>query len=345
MFSPEEEHMKTESINISNLCVPCHCVCKHCLLSAKGQVSGVPYERGEAFAEKFFAWLRENRNDLHLTYYVGYCNDFPQLPEYIRALHRITPQLKFLQFNGLAIRSGEETEALLRTVKENGMEGFDLTFYGVGQTHDRFAGRKGDYDFLRLLMNKANEIGLDVAISIAVTKENMCQLPQLMEMLAGYKIARIFAFLPHAKGRGERLSQTRLTAADFEQMPEKIQKYFGSIPRRTEAEWVSRESLPEAKGRHLTLVLTSDNIQRLEAMDPADIIRELEEMDDAYYEAIPTAKELAVMYGRPDNQQIFRFRDMFLQWQKRYLKEHPINTPDMNEESHSFSVRIYDEFA
>lgn len=337
--------MKTLSFSIENLCVPCGCVCRHCLLSAGGKGSGVTYERGEAFAEKFHAWAAKCRPELGVSFYVGYCNDFPQLPQYIRALHKFSPQLRLLQFNGLAIRSEAETESLLETVKDGGMAGFDLTFYGVGAYHDRFAGRKGDYAFLQLLLKKANEIGLDAAVSIAVTQENLNQLPQLLEMLSHYKIARIFAYLPHAKGRGERLSQLRLTAADFDGLAPDVQALFGSVPKRTEAEWIRRGIYPDAQGRHLTLALTGENIDRLESMDPAAVISELEAMDDAYYAAIPTPAELAKQYGNADNQQIFRYRDLMLQWQKRFLKEHPIDIPDMNDERHSFSVRLYDEFA
>lgn len=335
--------MKTLSLNIENLSVPCHCVCRHCLLSASGAVNGVPYNRGQAFAEKIHTWLRENRPELSMTFYMGCCNDFAELEEYIRFLRRITPQLKILQFNGMRIRGEAEVKKLLHRVKENGMEGIDLTFYGIGAQHDRFAGRKGDFDYLLLLLKAAKEMGLSVATGLMVTQDNIARMPELADLLRESHADHIFAILPHAKGRGEKLAAQRLTAADFEAMDPGFRTLFGSIPRLTEAEWVRRGEYPEAQGRHLTLALTVDEMDRLESMDPADIIAELEGMDDAYYSAFPCAAELAKLVGRPDNQQAFRWRDMYLQWQKRYLKLYPISCPDMNDERHSFSTRVYQE--
>ena len=137
------------------------------------------------------------------------------------------------------------------------------------------------------------------------------------------------------------MTNLRLTKQTFDRLPEIVKHNFMRVPHRTEAEWLALGVLPEAEGRSLTLALMPDNIDRLEAMEPAQIIRELEAMDDAYYGAVPSIAELARTYGRPDNQQLFRYRDLVLQWQKRYLSEHPVDVPDMNDETHSFSVRAY----
>ena len=137
------------------------------------------------------------------------------------------------------------------------------------------------------------------------------------------------------------MAHLRLTKQTYDQLPGIVKDNFMRVPHRTEAEWISLGQFPEAEGRSLTLALMPDNIDRLEAMEPADIIRELEAIDDAYYAAIPSVSELVDTYGRKDNQQLFRYRDLVLQWQKRYLLEHPISVPDMNDETHSFSIRTY----
>ena len=94
--------------------------------------------------------------------------------------------------------------------------------------------------------------------------------------------------------------------------------------------------------RHLTLALTQDTIDRLEAMQPEEIIRELEALDDAYYAALPPVEQLAAACGRPDNRQLFRFRDLYLVWQKRWHQSHPLAVHDMTDERRSFSVRMAD---
>ena len=77
-------------------------------------------------------------------------------------------------------------------------------------------------------------------------------------------------------------------------------------------------------------------------MHPANIIAELEAMDDWFYSNLPDVETLARMYGDTKNMQLFRFRDLYIQWQRRYLMEHPIE-PDMTDERYSFSTYIFQE--
>lgn len=335
--------MKTVSVSIENLCVPCHCGCRHCLLDSRHRATGVDYERGKAFAARFYGWMKRERPDLGGMYYVGYCNEFPQLCEHVAFVKRIMPSFDFLQFNGMAFRSEPELLKLLEDVRDSGIRLIDLTFYGTEAYHDRFAGRQGDFRFLLTILQICEKIGLDVVISVALTMENRDQMEKLFEILSPYRFRQCTVFLPHAKGRGEAMSELRLTDDAFASLQEVVRANFMRIPHRTEAEWIERGIFPEARQRALTLALTPENMDRLEQMEPAQIIRELEAMDDAYYAAIPSMMELARMYGRPDNRQLFRLRDLYLQWQKRYLKENPIDLLDMNDERHSFSIRLYDE--
>lgn len=335
--------MKTVSVSIENLCVPCHCGCRHCLLSSRHCSTGVDYRRSQRFTSRFYGWLKEKRLDLNGLFYVGYCNDFPELEEHSSFVQKYSPQFDFLQFNGLAFRSREKLDELLVSIINRNVHLIDLTFYGTREYHDRFAGRKGDFDYLLLILEEANRLELPVGISVALTQENASQMEELFEILMEYEVHRYSVFLPHAKGRGMDLSDNRLTRNDYERLPQIVKDNMVRVPHLTEQEWIQRNIWPEAYRRALTISLTPENIERLESMDPAEIIQELEAADDAYYGAIPTASELANLVGRPDNQQIFRLRDLYLQWQKRYLQAHPIHVPDMNEERYSFSTRIYHE--
>lgn len=331
--------MQTVSVNIENLCVPCHCGCRHCLLSSQHRTTGVPYDRGEAFARRFYDWLRVNRPDLNGMFYVGYCMDFPELPRYIGYLREQTG-MEHLLFDGLGLRREADAAELIRSIFSAGTREISLTLYGAPAYHDRFAGRQGDFDYLMLLGRLAAAEGLRVSVGIMLTQENMDQMPALFEILNKMTLHSCTIILPHAKGRGEGLSHLRITARDYEMLCPEAKAHFPRHRYQTEAEWLQTAHFPKAEQRHLTLALMPENIDHLEQMDPAQIIRELEEMDDAYYTAIPTMEELAKQYGRPGNQQLFRLRDLYLQWQKRYLAEHPITVADMNDERHSFSVRI-----
>jgi hypothetical protein len=75
------------------------------------------------------------------------------------------------------------------------------------------------------------------------------------------------------------------------------------------------------------------------ARDP-ERLKELEEMDDRYLNEMPSVRELARMYGNPENQQLFRIRDLALIWQQRYISENGNRIYDMHDETHSFSVHL-----
>ena len=49
------------------------------------------------------------------------------------------------------------------------------------------------------------------------------------------------------------------------------------------------------------------------------------------------------MYGNPENQQLFRIRDLALIWQQRYIAETGNRIYDMHDETHSFSVHLWED--
>ena len=331
--------MKTASIGIENLCVPCHASCKYCLLSSCHKATGVGYERGKRFARRLYETMREQRPDLHMFHYIGYCMDSPDLWDYICFSREIgSPAGKFLQLNGLAFRDQQETERFIQRVKEEGIESIDLTFYGTREYHDHFAGRTGDFDFLLRILAAANKVGLKTDVSFPLTRENLLQADELLDMLAAYQLGRVYIFLPHSKGRGQVLDGQRLTRAEFDSLSHRVKSHFSKIPHLTEGEWIEKANWGAAESRTLTLCLTPDNIDELEAMTLEEIIRYLEGIDDEYDAKMPSIGVLAEQYGVKTSDRMFRIRDLHLKWQKMYLQDLP-DIYDMNDETHHFSIR------
>lgn len=331
--------MKTTSIGIENLCVPCHAYCRYCLLSSCGKATGVDYSRGKCFAKRLHAELKEKRPDLQVFHYIGYCMDDSNLLDYIRFSQEIdAPSARFLQLNGLRFRGRSETAELIRQIHEAGVESVDLTFYGTRAYHDKFAGRAGDFDFLLELLRAANEEGLDVYASLPVTKENIGETDELLELLDGFRLSRTSVFLPHSKGRGRSMSNLRLTADDCVDLSPRLAAYLSEY--RTEETFLKAPALERPQSRSLILSLKPDNIQWLESLAAEEIISYLEEMDDNYYGAIPPVEELAVRYGNRNGKRMYRrFRDLYLEWQQRFLEDTGARIWDMNDETHHFSVR------
>lgn len=331
--------MKTVSINVMNLCVPCQNRCRYCLLSYDGKIHGVDYKRSEAYAKRFYQWLRDNRPDLSFLFGFGYSMEHPNLLgaiDFCRSIGSATGE--FLQFDGMRFRTDEELQILLRQLKDHGIKLIDLTFYGTEAYHDRFAARMGDYRLMMNTLAQANKVGLDVTVSIPITHENVEQLDDLIRELEQYRTQRIACFVPHSEGRGRLLDQVRFSEADYEELSENVRSRINTTRFKTEREWL-KSGFPITDKRVLTVTLRSENVDYFEDLSFADTIAYLEKLDDDYYAAIPPVEELARLYGDPNGQRYYSARDLYLHYQQRYIEEYSIKIHDINDERQCFSRR------
>ena len=333
--------MKTVSINVSNLCVPCCNRCRYCLLSWDGKLRGVDYDRSAAYARRFYEWLKENRPDLGFAFYYGYSMEHPRLLETIDFAREIgSPGGKFLQFDGMRFRNDREIRDFLTSIQAHGIELIDLTFYGTREYHDRFAARSGDFDYMIRILEIANKVDLPVNCSIALNRENACQAGELLDILKKHRLNHVFAFVPHGEGRGEALEPVRFRQSDYEALPERVKEVFNRRKFRPEGEWVREGLFSTPEKRVLTLGLTPENMDHFENLDFAETIRHLEKLDDDYYWAIPTLPELAKHYGDTREERFYSERDLYLKYQRRYIMEHDLKLYDVNDERQCFSRRF-----
>lgn len=332
--------MKTVSINVMNLCVPCENRCRYCLLSYDGKVTGVDYKRSEVYAKRFYEWLKDNRPDLSFLFGFGYSMEHPDLLnaiDFCRSIGSATGE--FLQFDGMKFRTDEELENLLRQLQEHGIKLIDLTFYGTESYHDRFAARAGDYRLMINTLKQANTVGLDVTVSIPITHENVDQMDELIAELEQYHMQRIACFVPHSEGRGRLLDSVRFSAWDYENLSENVRCRINTTRFKTEAQWLSG-GFPVNEKRVLTVTLCPENIDFVEGQTFEETIAYLEKLDDDYYATIPTVEELAKIYGDPDGDCYYSARDLYLNYQRRYIADNGIEIYDINDERQCFSRRF-----
>lgn len=332
--------MKTVSINVMNLCVPCENRCRYCLLSYDGKVSGVDYKRSEDYAKRFYEWLKENRPELLFLFGFGYSMEHPELLsaiDFCRSIGSATGE--FLQFDGMKFRTEAELEVLLQQLKAHGIKLIDLTFYGTESYHDRFAARAGDYRLMINTLKQANQIGLDVTVSIPITHENADQMDALIGELEQYRTQRITCFVPHSEGRGRLLNSVRLSEEDYEKLSENVRKRLNTNRFKTEKEWL-QSGFPTNRKRVLTVTLRPENIDFFEKRTFEETIAYLEKLDDDYYTAIPAVEELAKMYGDPNGDRYYGARDLYLHYQRRYISDNGIEIYDINDERQCFSRRF-----
>ena len=224
-------------------------------------------------------------------------------------------------------------------MKEHGIELIDLTFYGTEAYHDRFAARSGDYRLMMRTLGMANQIDLDVTVSIPITHENAYQMDALITELNRYRTQRIVCFIPHSEGRGRLLESVRFSVEDFNILSDDVRSRINWDRFKTEREWL-RDGFPSVSKRMLTVTLTPENVDFFEGLSFDETIAYLERLDDDYYTAIPTVEELAKRYGNPNGNRYYSARDLYLSYQRRYMADHGISIYDMNDERQCFSRRF-----
>ena len=322
---------------LQSLCVPCACRCRYCLLSWDGRLPGADWERSRDYAARFAAWIKTERPEIAFHLSFGYSMEHPRLPQVLDFLRKIgSVSAKYLQCDGLRMREEEETGAFVSMLKERGIEHLNFTYYGIEAYHDRFASRRGDFQWLRRLHRAAQDAGLQTSAGIPLYQDNVSQVDELLAEL-GEKNTRLF--IPHAEGRGAALERIRLRIRDFSRMSEEAQGRLNRAIYRSEAEWLAAPP-PQPEQRSLLLSLTPENIAWFESEDYASVIAWAERLDEAYYSLLPPQEELLCLYGDPEGESLFSARDLLARCQKQFFAEHKLQPYDVTDERQSGSRRF-----
>ena len=331
--------MKTLSLNLACLCVPCRARCRYCLLCSEGRAEGIPYEAGKKLAERLRKELREDLPGLDFGFYIGYCMDTPALADYVKTCREWgQPGGRFLQMNGFHFMGDGEIHSLMAGLAEAGIREMDFTFYGCSPCHDRFAGRTGDFDLLLRMMQSAAGQGIETHASVPLIRENLADAALLPDLLRRNGAKHLRYFLPYSKGRGRSIRDQRITAEEYAALPEEVKGSFQKTPVKTEAEWIAEQAFPPIRGRCLTLVPRADDTE-LAGLRAGEIVRLMEQQDDARRRAAPSAEELAKLYGDPHGRQLFRLRDLLFLWRQEHAAREGL--PFMEEETQSFITYVY----
>ena len=332
--------MKTTSVMIQSLCVPCYNHCRHCLLSWNDRVEGALWERSVLTAERFINEIQARRPKLEISFSFGYSMEHPDLKGAIRTLRRLgSPTASFLQCDGMQMRDAESCTILMQMLKAEGIEELNSTVYGLAEYHDRFAGRQGDYALLIRMMQAAAQAGIPFSIGIPVTKENIMQVDPLVDTLKALGSERIRLFIPHEEGRGKTLAGIRLCTDDLLHISADSRALLNDRIFRTEADWVSQKEPVQETRRSILISLREDNIADYEKRTALAVLEEIEDLDERYYAAFPLFGELAVMYGDPNGKQLYQYRDLYHHYRRLYAEEHDVHVYDVTDERQSGSRR------
>lgn len=325
--------MKTTSVMLQTLCVPCGCRCRYCLLSWDGRLVGAPYEESLSYAKRFAEWISNERPDIRFNFSFGYSMEHPRLVEALGDLRSLgSVGAEFLQCDGMRIRDEFELSELASSLAAHDVKHLNFTFYGLPEYHDRFAGRRGDFDYLVRFAAAAFGNGLGISAGIPLTGENAEQADPLLELLSPLGFERISFFIPHSEGRGAAMENIRASSYDLLKLSPGARALLNEKLFRPEKVWVRERPFIKEENRSILISLTKENIGRFEKMPFDEVIKEIETLDDAYYAAFPTIEELADEYGDPDGERLFRQRDLFAKYRKLYAAEHGVAVYDVTDE-------------
>lgn len=336
----EMRPIQTRSIMIQNLCVPCSCRCRYCLLSWDGKTVGTEWERGTALAERFIDEVRKARPDADVSFSFGYSMEHPKLKEAIRTLRRLgSPMAGFLQCDGMAMRDEAQANDLMRMLSEEGIRDLNFTVYGLREYHDRFAGRRGDFDLLLRMMTAARASGISFRTGIPVTKENIRETDELVRILQDAGSDRITLFIPHGEGRGRSIDGIRLTQRDLSALSPETRELLNRRIYKTEAEWLGSPDPVRESSRMIILSLRADNIDSYEKRDALSVVEEIEKLDEDYYAAFPAFEKLAERYGDREGNRLYRIRDLYYHYRSLFSAENKLDLYDVTDERQSGSRR------
>lgn len=333
----------TRAIMLQTLCAPCFNYCRYCLLSWNGQIIGASWDRSAAYAKRFYDWVRQARPELKFDFSFGSSMEHPKLIEAIDFMNSIDSVMgKFLQLDGMKMRTDDELEVLYSSIAAHGVQSVDFTFYGTEAYHDRFAARKEDYDLMIRSIRFALAAGIVVLADIPLTGDNIGMVDPLVDDLRKNGCTDIRFRIPHGEGRGELIEPIRLKKHEFDALSDELKTHLNRSAFRTEGEWLVLAESGELKieeNRTLLISLTEENIERIENTPFDELIAEVEALDETHYSAFPSFAELLKTYGDRDGERLFSYRDLFHFYRKRYALEHGVKVYDVTDERQSGSRR------
>lgn len=94
----------------------------------------------------------------------------------------------------------------------------EISLDGMKETHEKFRGIQGIFDKTLGGIKNCVEQGLDVCIAPTITKYNLKEIPNLLELAKGLKVGRFIAFNFIPTGRGKDIIEQDITPEEREEI-------------------------------------------------------------------------------------------------------------------------------
>jgi hypothetical protein len=309
---------------------PCAHICRYCLISESRKRSALPFARFEQLVHRFHDWRLSERSDLDIGVFVGpsFDYDIETLKGVVRLRERRGGKFQIVNLGGLRIRRGDELTAWIEERRQAGIVGFHTSLAGYGETHDRWNGRAGDFDYQTAILRLGGERGMVRQEKLFLTKNTLPLFDRLLDILDGIpgEVRTRGASPFFYAGLASRYEDERLTEDDRDALPDRINELRGGKFGNwlSEREWipVMLETADKPRRLQLKLDVNEANIDELERQSCEEIFLAREREYQVSYRHIPALDELAARYGDTTNRRVYVMsRDVEGRWLDLHRRE------------------------
>jgi hypothetical protein len=310
---------------------PCAHICRYCLISETRKGSALPFARFEQLVHRFYDWKHsDHRDDLEFGTFVGpsFDYDLATLEGVARLRARRGSKFAILNLGGLRIRREDALTAWVEERQAAGIVGFHTSLAGCGETHDRWNGRAGDFDYQTSILRLGGERGMIRHERLFLTQNTLPLFDRLLDILDGIpgEIRHRHVSLFFYAGLAARYESERINEDIRDALPRRInQLRHGRFSDwRSEREWIPimQETADKPRKLMLKLDVNEANIDQLEKSPCEAIFAERERAYQEDYRRIPALDELCSRYGDSTSRKVYAMsRDVEGRWLDLHERE------------------------
>jgi hypothetical protein len=314
---------------------PCANHCRFCTIGNQ-RPDDLSFARFAALMERLDEWRRQHRPaDFDLVFdWMRAENWDRETAAAMKQLHRrVMPQIREMLFlGGIDFKPDTQLKAWLAERHSLGTDLIWASLAGNRELHDKWVGRRNDFDFNLKALRLASELGYARGEVLFLTKSTLPRLEPLMDSLDAipgreWRKVRIVYY----RGRGKRMMHERITRDDFRRLPERVLADLqerDSLKTEPEwREWLRAQSSAAVLTTRLFLNVTAANIAALEARPCDEIMDELERRTREVFATLPEASYLSERYGSQESgdERLYPPGELERIWLDRYLQERSLS--------------------
>ena len=312
--------------------------CNHCAFCSAGEkhLENIPFKRYVNIVERFLDWQEREKPEIVLASAIGYTHatmTYEQSKIYRELCERGHYRPLPLQMNGCIFMPEDDLARMMEGHRRAGYEVYSQTYTGFRSLHDKWAGRKGEFDYLMTMANVASELGYIRQEQILLTKRSLPELGKLVDALEKLDCPYTREiYQPSYTGWAKRLERDRIDRKDLDQVPKDLRKYLKVEDPLThsahlsEAETISwvrtnyRDDL--LRDAYVAAPLTEQNLEWMENEDCDAIFENIIARYRDVYDRLPKMTELCELYGDEKNDKLYGLYELERKWSGQYISSH-----------------------